>query len=284
MIKFIKKLIYSKIPLIGRLYGAIFNKKGFYTFSGWGLTTTASFPPWINISNNKEDLNNIFLEIDKTLRKKLKSNQFIATEHLGFKKLEHHDDRLDYLKWRHYLIFISTLYAAQLTKSKNKILVECGAADGISAFYAINALKRKKIDFKCYLYDSWGPMKKKFLNKIELKSFKENKYNFLNFEIIKKNYKSEKKVEFIKGYLPSTLKNKNLKNISWLSIDLNSAKPTIDVLNHFYNKIEIGGIIILDDYGGAGYIETKKAVDKFFQNKKSIVFQLPTGQAIIQKS
>ena len=284
MIKFLKWLIYSKIPLFGRLYGAIFNKKGFYTFSGWGLTTTSSFPPWVNIPNNKKDINNIFLEIDKTLRKKLKSNQFIATEHLKFKKLEDHDARLDYLKWRHYIIFVSTLYAARLTKSKNKILVECGAADGISAFYAINALKKKKIGFKCYLYDSWSPMKKEFLNNIELKSFENNKYNFLNFEIIKKNYKGEKKVQFIKGYIPTTLKNKILKKITWLSIDLNSAKPTIDVLNHFYDKIETGGIIILDDYGGGGYIETKKAVDKFFQDKNTIVFQLPTGQAIIQKS
>ena len=87
----------------------------------------------------------------------------------------------------------------------------------------------------------------------------------------------------MRGYLPESLKLKKIKKISWLSIDLNSSKPTISVLNHFYKKIEKGGIIILDDYGGGGYIETKKAVDIFFKKKNSIIFQLPTGQAIIIK-
>ncbi len=283
MKKFISWLIHSKIPIMGRIYAAIFNKKGYYTFSGWGLTTTTTFPPWFNTLNDKKNINNIFLKIHQNLKERVKDNRFTSTENRHFKTLSEHYERLEFLKWRHYILFISALYASQYTKSKIKTLIECGVGDGFSVFYAINALKEKKIRFNCYLYDSWGAMKKKYLNKEELKLFEDNKYDYLDFEVVKKNFKDEKNINFLRGYLPESLKLNKINKISWLSIDLNSAKPTISVLNHFYKKIEKGGIIILDDYGGSGYVETKKAVDIFFRKKNSIIFQLPTGQAIIIK-
>lgn len=284
MKKLILWLIHSKLPMLGRIYAAIFNKKGYYTFSGWGLTTTSSYPPWVNTIKDKKNIHNIFLEIDQDLKERIKNKKFFSTENRHFTKLSEHYERLEYLKWRHYILFITSLYAAQYTKSKNKTFVECGVGDGFSAYYAINALKKKKIKFKCYLYDSWSSMKKKYLNQKELRLFKDNKYDYLDFDLVKKNFKHDNNVNFIRGYLPQSLKLKKLKKISWLSIDLNSAKPTVAVLDHLYKKIEKGGVIILDDYGGSGYVETKLAVDIFFRKKKSIVFQFPTGQAMIIKS
>ena len=283
MINFFKSIIYSRFQIITRIYGAIFNKKGYHTFSGWGLTTTSTFPPWTNVIKNKTNIHNLFIKIHNNLRKKIKEGSFTSTENRNFKSLKEHFDRLDYLKWRQYIIFYSALHAATHTKSKIKNFVECGVGDGFSIFYAINALKESKISYKSYLFDSWGPMKKKFLNKNEKKSFTENKYEFLNFNTTKKNFSEEKNIKFIKGYLPDTLRSINIKKISWLSIDLNSSKPTIKILDYLYNKVEKGGIIILDDYGGGGYIETKLAVDKFFLKKKSLIFQIPTGQALIIK-
>lgn len=283
MINLFKSLIYSKFSVIGRVYGALLNKKGYHTFSGWGLTTTSTFPPWTNVINEKKNIHKIFINIDNNLRERIKNKTFISTENRNFKNLKEHFDRLDYLKWRHYILFYSAVHAALHTKSKIKNFVECGVGDGFSIFYAINALKKFKINHNCFLFDSWGPMKKKFLNKKEQASFDENKYEFLNFDTVKKNFSKEKNIKFVRGYLPETLKSVKLKKISWLSIDLNSSKPTIKTLAYFYNKVEKGGIIILDDYGGGGYVETKFAVDKFFLKKKSLIFQIPTGQALIIK-
>ena len=68
--------------------------------------------------------------------------------------------------------------------------------------------------------------------------------------------------------------------ISYLSIDLNSAIPTISALEHFYPILERNGIILFDDYGWEDYIETRKAINIFFNDKSGILMPLPTGQAI----
>ena len=109
------------------------------------------------------------------------------------------------------------------------------------------------------------------------------KWKHLNYEITKNNFKEFKNISFIKGELPKSLNKSAPNKVSYLSIDLNSSIPTTAVLKYFYNKIETNGVILLDDYGHANYIKTKEAVDIFFKNKKSIVFQIPTGQAIIIK-
>ena len=77
LVKIFKNFIWSKFPLLTRIYGAILNKKGFYTFQGWGLTTTSTFPPWVNILKNKLDFNNIFLKIDKDLKERIKKKKIL---------------------------------------------------------------------------------------------------------------------------------------------------------------------------------------------------------------
>jgi len=282
MKKFIKLIIYVKFPMLGRLYGAIFNKESFHTFSGWGMKTTGTFPPWANIIKDKKNVHQVFIKIDQHLRRKIKDKKFDATDFKNYTSLQQHYERLDYLKWRSYIVYIATLHAAVHTKSKNKNFVECGVGDGFTAFYTVHTLKEKKIKFTCYLYDAWGGMKKQNVDKKDSGSYV-GKWKDLNFEMTKNNFKDFKNIRFIKGVLPQSLKKVSPKKISYLSIDLNSSTSTTEVLKYFYNKIEKNGIILLDDYGHANYIKTKKAVDIFFKNKKSIVFQIPTGQAIIIK-
>ena len=125
MIKILKKIIYVYFPILGRLYGALSNKKGHYHYSGWGMTTTSSFPPWKNIINDKKNVHNIFLKIHNNLKKKIKEGKF-RTSYDEFKDLKKHFQRLYFLKWRYYIVFISALYASNYTKSKKKNLVECG--------------------------------------------------------------------------------------------------------------------------------------------------------------
>jgi hypothetical protein len=288
LIKIFKNFIWSKFPLLTRIYGAILNKKGFYTFEGWGLITTSTFPPWVNILKNKLDFNNIFLKIDKDLKERIKKKKFYSSKVLyGIDPI----DYLDKLKWRHYIVYWSSIYASSFNVDrKAKNFVECGVADGFSAFFSINSikffLKKNFFGTKFYLYDQWEGMKAKDISKNELGATM-NKYDFLDVKNAKFNLEKYSDVAiFNQGNIPLIFKKKKVKHpkkISWLHIDLNSAKPTIDVLKFFYNKIKKNGIILLDDYGGAGYIPTKLAVDKFMNNKSETIFQLPTGQAIIIK-
>lgn len=90
-----------------------------------------------------------------------------------------------------------------------------------------------------------------------------------------------KNVELIKGDILVTLKNYLEKNphlkISLLHIDVDLYEPVKEILEQLYDRVSIGGIIILDDYGT--FAGTNKAVDDFFNNKAQVK-KLPFSNTI----
>jgi len=68
--------------------------------------------------------------------------------------------------------------------------------------------------------------------------------------------------------------------ISILYLDMDVEKPTFDALTAFWDRVSIGGLIILDEYGYHQWSESI-GVDKFLQNKNAKVeilnFQAPTA-------
>ena len=43
-------------------------------------------------------------------------------------------------------------------------------------------------------------------------------------------------------------------------------------------------MILIDDYADSNYKDTRLVIDKFLTKKNDLLFQLPTGQAIILKA
>lgn len=84
------------------------------------------------------------------------------------------------------------------------------------------------------------------------------------------NYKScGENIELIEGDITKTVpeyleKNPDLK-ISLLNLDTDIYEPAVTILEHFYPKIQSGGILILDDYDV--FPGETKAVNDFFKNK-----------------
>ncbi len=252
------------------------------TFNGWGMITYTNLP-WKDTKNEDsikfEKTNKRMISLIKD--KKFNLSQILKEERKNNNKINHVLKTLEELKWRHYVVFISALLA--LKNSKKKInLVECGVCDGLTIFYVLNALKNK--NFQVFLYDSWREMRKSFLNKDELHHLGD--YDYLSLSNTKRNLKDyRKKLIYNVGYIPQILKNHNYpQNLSWLHIDLNASKPTMDVLRFFYKKINSNGVILFDDYNHLSYEPTKRAVDKFFKGKKGQFINFPTGQSIFIKS
>ncbi len=74
-------------------------------------------------------------------------------------------------------------------------------------------------------------------------------------------------------------KNQGLK-ISLLNVDIDFVEPTLTVLEHFYDRVARGGVILLDNYAGEGtsgqsYHGDTYAVDKFFENKQVKINKFP---------
>ena len=89
----------------------------------------------------------------------------------------------------------------------------------------------------------------------------------------------------MKGYIPEIFDEcvHHPNAIDWLHIDLNSAEATLETLNYYFPKLNTGGVVLFDDYGHGGYVDTKNAVDHYFGRSSGILFPLPTGQAIFFK-
>ncbi len=171
--------------------------------------------------------------------------------------------------------------------------VECGVFRGGSAMMmALSSLRFKTNEQnlkKIWLYDTFEGMANpsKFdtniinqkaieqLNKKEKKENKKDIWAYSSLDNVKKNienigYENEK-VIYIKGLVEQTLINNQPEKISLLRLDTDFYESTKSELEYLYPKLEVGGIILIDDYGH--WKGCKKAVDDYFKNKKNIFFQ-----------
>jgi len=248
------------------------------TFDGWYGLKTYSQPPWVGHKIGDLSLESRFYKVDCKLREKMSNKSFTLLRADLIKTI----DLMDRLMWRNYIVFWSFVFAAKSTKSEVKNYIEAGVADGISAFYAINAAESYNYEYKAYFYDAWGEVE---MNNPSTRG-KELGYEGLDLEIVKNNLSDfQDNIVFIKGKIPETLNRENEpESVVWLSIDLNSEQPTIDCLEYYWGRVEIGGVVLLDDYAQPAYIDTKNAVDNWLlKQKNALLLHLPTTQAIIIK-
>ena len=245
---------------------AIFNQK--IQFKGWGLAINHA-PPWVGSSKNKT-----YVEFNKAeilLQEKIKNKSFNLSQYKNIYRLN----------YRHYILFYTAMIAFNNTKSRN--IVECGVADGLTIFFAINKFK-ESTNYKVYLYDSWKEIKKEYLDEDREKEMI-GLYEHISIENTKKNLLNYKdNIYFNQGYIPDSFQKNNGPNeLSWLHIDLNSSKPTLDSLEYFYPKLEKNGIILFDDYSWNGYEKTRELIEIFLEDKEGEFLHLPTGQAFFVK-
>jgi hypothetical protein len=253
-------------------------------FEGWYGMSLKTLPPWMETSKvSSENLGLDFLSADKKLRNLLLEGKFRILQFDQYTNLDLHG-LLDELMYRHYIVYWSSIVAANNTLSELKNYVEVGVADGLCMYFVNNALTNKyNIKYKTYLYDTWG----------EVALFNptmggtSNYYGFLDLNVTKNNLvEYESSTVFKQGLVPNTFDGINESDsIVWLGIDLNSIPPTIDTLNYFWDKLEGGGVILFDDYAQPSYVDTKNAIDDWvFKHIDATLLQLPTSQAIIFKS
>lgn len=265
----IKNFLRLKFPKLQQIK---FELKKKNTFSGWGMSTQGTCPPWKN-NNILENKN--FCKAQNELFDFLENNKFYLTQF--YYKDANYKKIIEELQWRHYIVFNSVLHTINLSDKNDINIVECGVCDGLTAHFAMKACQFKKKFFSSFLYDAWT----------ELSSTEEDlrfKYAYLNIETTKSNLQQfSENIIYNKGFIPDIFKKaKNPETINWLHIDLNSNAATLKTLEFFYEKIVHNGVILFDDYGG--FEETRKIIDNFFENKKGHFLNLPTGQGIFYKN
>lgn len=90
-------------------------------------------------------------------------------------------------------------------------------------------------------------------------------------------------VNIVRGPVPDTLATANIRKVAYLSLDMNCVLPEVAAAEFFWDKLSIGAVVLLDDYGWCRHIEQKKGLDRFAESRNTRIIQLPTGQGVIVK-
>ena len=176
------------------------------------------------------------------------------------------------IAWRRYILACSAYHCAQLPGD----FVECGVYRGTGIKTIVDYFGKEGFTKTFWGYDTFD------YNPVESHAFVGQQTGM--FEEIQKRFEGYDQVRLVRGLLPDSLIGNSPEKISFMHIDLNSAKFEIAVLEALYERVVPGGMIVLDDYEWGGiYREQKIAEDAWFAQYNYRVFPLPTGQGMVLK-
>ena len=89
----------------------------------------------------------------------------------------------------------------------------------------------------------------------------EVKRNFQAFDLL------DDQVRFLKGWFKDTLPGAPIETISVLRLDGDYYESTRDALTGLYDRVSVGGYVIIDDYGEDSWTYCRRAVDEFRQQR-----------------
>ena len=135
-----------------------------------------------------------------------------------------------------------------------------------------------KLNRKVFVADSFEGLPPPDIKYVEDMDSKLHEWELLKVSLdeVKNNFKKydllDDSVIFVKGFFKTSLKNANIDKLSILRLDGDMYSSTIEVLEELYDKVSIGGYIIIDDYGCTA-VACKQAVDDF-RRKRNITSEI----------
>lgn len=176
------------------------------------------------------------------------------------------------IAWRRYILACSAYHCMHLDGD----FVECGVYNGTGIKTVIDYMGETKFPKTFWGYDTFD------YNPVKGHAFAGQEAGF--YEKVKDRFVEYPQVKLIKGFIPDSFEQGAPQKIAYLHIDLNNAEGEIAALEHLFDKVVSGGMIILDDYEWSNpYRAQKQAEDPWFEMRGYHVFPLPTGQGFVLK-
>ncbi|MGG0720051.1 TylF/MycF/NovP-related O-methyltransferase [Robertmurraya massiliosenegalensis] len=143
-------------------------------------------------------------------------------------------------------------------------------------------------DRKLYLFDTFEGFDVKDIlleRELDFSNASVGGFGDTSFEFVKNKIQREENLVIRKGYFPDTTSGLDNEKYSFVSIDVDLYKPTLDGLNYFYERLSKGGYILIHDYNYSKYSGVKKAVKAFCDLKGVNIVPISDyfGSAIIIK-
>ena len=105
-----------------------------------------------------------------------------------------------------------------------------------------------------------------------------------SIDSVKKYLEDYENVHFLKGVFPETSSPVSEEKFSFIHLDTNLYKSTLDALEFFWPRMASGGRIISHDYNAASMPGVKKAFLEFFENSPEKIIEIADSQVLAIKS
>ena len=176
-------------------------------------------------------------------------------------------------------------YVLSNKSTKDLSIVEIGTGRGfiMSGILSSRDFIKSSVKNPIYLFDTFSPYA------VSISGGQESQNGVHPFyaesiESVKNSFSKWPNVNIIQGLLPESLNQASIGSIGFLHLDLNNPKVELEVLIQLWPKIQIGGVVISDDYGYLGFDETYKTLNNFFGEVGATVLTSAYGQGIVIKT
>ena len=187
-----------------------------------------------------------------------------------------------HIEWRVAIACWAAHHATRLPGD----FVECGTNTGIVSLAICEYVDFNSTGKSFWLFDTFSGIPLDQISDTEraLQRQRDNASYPECYELAKRNFAPYPKAHLVRGRVPDTLKSVSIDTVSYLHLDMNIAYPERAAIEHFWPKMPVGGIVLLDDYGWSNYRAQKSTMDDFASINGVAIMMLPTGQGILIKS
>jgi hypothetical protein len=182
------------------------------------------------------------------------------------------------LIWRLHVLCWCAMNALKLEGD----FVECGVYQGFSTAVVAKYVRFGEQRREWYLYDTFAGIPEDQLN-----IGHENPQPYTApglFESARQRFAGYPNIHVVRGRVPEVLAQQSPAAIAFMHLDLNSAAAEVAALERLYDRLVVGGYLVLDDYGWYAYRQQKAEEDPFFRSRGTTVLELPTGQGLVIKT
>lgn len=181
------------------------------------------------------------------------------------------------LAWRLHTLCWAASHCANVPGD----FVECGVWRGFSFAVVTEYLKFENLKKKLYLYDTYQGIPADYNSEGRSNRVYEQEPDLV--DKVRQRFSKYPNVHVVQGTVPDSFAKECPKAISLLHIDMNSSKSEIAALEHLFDRVSPGGIIVFDDFGWFGYDKQTYAEIEFMKERGHQIMELPTGQGVLLK-
>jgi hypothetical protein len=188
-------------------------------------------------------------------------------------------------EWRVHV----ALWAAELAARVPGDFVECGVNSGFMSSAIMQRLDWGRVEKTFYLIDTFtGPVAEQFSEeevragrlRVVEEVMASGGYEF-DLGRIEENFAEWPNARVVQGVVPEVLAGLGIERVAFLHLDMNCAFPEVAALEFFWERMAVGGVVLLDDYAYYGNGELRLAIDAAAGRLGARVLALPTGQGLI---